>query len=290
MPPVRAIIRAGRTAALSNPYARAGYTAYTYGPTMARAAYKIGRFAYKSYRRRSRRGMKRKKVPSSVGKHAKRRIGHPVGKSNAQRVNNNTNSRTDSSTRTLYGVPLSQLSPGTEMNERMRGIVNCRGFQVCSEVNNKSADPIYFNMAIVHAKNESIATVADLQPNFFRGTGVERGLDFNAASFSAIDYHCNNLNTDALNVIKHKRYKLISKTGSFKENRGNSYMTTRWYVPMKRQFRYDRTTTTEPEGGHIWLVWWLERFNAVAGAAVNPSVAQVNLRTVMYYKETPLCC
>ena len=288
MPPIRAIVRAGRTAALSNPYARAGYTAYTYGPTMARAAYKIGRFAYRRYRARSRRPMrKRKRVPSSVGKHARRRIGHPVGKANAQRVYNNLNSRIDCGSKTLYGVPLTQLSPGTEIDERLRGVINCRGFQVCQEVQNKHTGPLYVNIAIVHAKNESIASVADLEPNFFRATGVERGIDFGSSSISGLGYHCNNLNTDALNIIKHKRYKLGEKyaSGPFKSESSSNYMTTKWWVPMKRQLRYDRTTTSEPEGGHIWLVWWCDQWGSAATSGFT-SMAQVNTRTVMYYKNS----
>jgi len=292
----RAIIRAGTYGAMTNPYIRAGATAYRYAPYIARAAGMATRFAYKSYRRRSR-VRRRRRAPPAVGRNAKKRVGEPVGRANAKRtkpIPGGTLQVHD--TRNLYAFPLTTIFQGTSNEERERGLVNLRGFKICQEIYNNTFEALYVNIAIVHPKKDPVdngeAGVFPDKSLFFRANGSSRGKAFNDPTNSSLDFHCDPINTDQFNVIKHKRYKLAPQVSHGAESRvdtshrGASYMTTKWWVPMKRQLRFNNVQTDTPEGGHIWLVWWADKYKTPAGAAGTSGAFGSQNRVITYFKDT----
>lgn len=285
----QALIRAGYQAALSNPYARAGYIAGQWGPTMARAAYKIARWGVKRYRTRRRAPMrraKRRKISASVGKRARLKFADRVGTSNAKKVAFNQDS-TARDTRTLYATNLISIARGQSLNERERDIINFRGVRICNNFYNNGTAPLFLNVAVVSRKDAD-STIPPDTDDFFRSLDSDtRGQAFNN-SLSAIAFRCLPINTDKYLVHKHKRYTLQGDAnGSGWLHSGPSYKTMKWYIPFKRQIRYD-----SDKGGsfsynaNLYLVWWCDAMYAQVSSAPVTSALNHQFHYVSYFRDT----
>jgi len=133
----------------------------------------------------------------------------------------------------LLQVP--RISGTFTLNSRLRDIVYLSGFKVCITVENTdAADWLYFNLALVSAKNRG--SVGD-KVDFFRNyAGESRQINFDDATLNANDRHCLPINTDEYTVHFHER-RLISNNASTSETRGSKVArvwTYETYVPIKR--------------------------------------------------------
>lgn len=289
----RAIIRAGRVAALSNPYARAGYVAGTYGPRAAWAAGKIARFAYNRWRRGRKRSAKRARKASNVGKRARRKFGDPLGSSNAKRsLLDNDTKHYPCATRTLYVEDLLQFQKDSiRLDARNRDIINFRGCKMCFEIFNNLSQPTYVNVALVSRKDNKESDT-DLGSDLWRGNGNMRAFDF-TNSTSALTYRCANINTDKYLVHKHKRYLIgANNTSAGFSEQQHSYRMIKWYVPFKRQLRFEdpgEAPTNAPVNANLYLIWWCCRYGQGPGAAPEANSLQFNHRIIRYFRETSSC-
>jgi hypothetical protein len=141
-------------------------------------------------------------------------------------------------------------------------------------------------VAIISPKNSGAITAQ----NFFRGQGNEsRGLDFGFAR-TALEHHCLPLNTDKFYVLKHKRMRLnpddMSNNIQWSQERGSSYKNIDWYVPLKRQLRYDDPDANFPTDGPVYLVQWCDTWTAIAGAPATTNAMSRQERHVMYFRPT----
>lgn len=268
--------------AMMSPQYRYASAAIRYGPTAARAAGRIGRWAYKRWRKRRRSGYR-------ASKKARFGIGERVGSSNSKQVVQQRDTGfTPLPSRTLNITNLTGTDQGTANNrqDRQSTIINCRGFKICMAVrNNIGATPMYYNVAVISPKN-----AGDVTPqNFFRGTGtLSRGLDFDNDR-TPLEFHCLPINTDKFYVLKHKRYRLGPENRNnqvYNDQKMNNFMNIDWYVRLKRQLRYDDPDANFPIDGSVYLVQWCDTYDATAGLAPTAAAMQIMQRHIMYFRDS----
>lgn len=268
--------------AMMSPQYRYASAAIRYGPTAARAAGRIGRWAYKRWRKRRRSGYR-------ASKKARYGIGERIGASNSkQTLQTRDNAFIAIPSRTLNITQLTGTDQGTSNNrqDRQNTIINCRGFKICMAVrNNIQNQPLYYNCAILSPKNAGDITTA----NFFRGTGtLSRGLDFDNDR-TALELHCLPINTDKFYVLKHKRYRLGPENRNnqqYHDAKMSNFMNIDWYVRLKRQLRYDDPDSNFPIDGAVYLVQWCDSYEATAGSLPLPTPLQVMQRHIMYFRDS----
>lgn len=281
------IIRYGTMAARTNPYVRAGYAAYRYGPTAARAAGTIARWAFNRYRRRNKRSAKsmRRMRAAKKTRFSTRNIGHPVGAGTTKRVIQKETNPVTKDSRVLYTQNLTELGFGDDINQRQRQLINLRGFKLCTHFRNDDDDPIYLNVAVVHGK---LSEAAPTSVEFFRGNGNSRGVDF-GSGLTPLQFHCLNINTDSYVILRHKRYIIKGKANTatnYVDRSGKNYMTMKWWIPLKRQLRYESNASTQPTTGNVWLVYWADQIGATSGTASQLGVFTASERHITYFRET----
>lgn len=178
---------------------------------------------------------------------------------------------------------LLDIAQGTEVNQRQRNVLNIQGIQILAEIKNRSADPLLLNIAVIASKGTSGIEVAD----FFRDQALDRACDFSSA-LSSIELHHLPINTDKYIVLRHKRYTLQpGATGGTNiiTNHGQSWMTLDWWLPFKRQVRYDSSSANNPEDGNVTLVWWADKFESASGTVMSSNQFAIAYRHVCHFKE-----
>lgn len=260
------------------PQYRYAAMAYKYGPTAARAAGRIARFAYKRMRARRRGGYRNAKRQKFSPKH----IGNNLNSANAKRRQQALTVTSLYPSRTLVIRDLTTISQGSDLSQRERQIVNIRGFKICLMVKNNNNRAIYLNCAVVSPKNDTVVNT----DNFFRSDSQDsRGTNFSTA-LSAMQFHCLNLNTDKFNILKHKRYRLcpVNITGGFIDHSGRNYINIDWYIKLKRQIRYD-SAAEGPIEGACKFVYWVDMIDANAGDNAVNNVISTQERIITYFRE-----
>lgn len=249
----------------------------------ARMAYGIGSFAwrnrkniYRAARRFSR--MRRNRA----GRHSPRNFGENINSANSKRqvpVNSDELLR---SNRTLYVDAINNIPRGDGINERKRSIVNYRGAKICFDFRSIAASPCHLNVAVLAPKD---GTLTVNENDFFRGSGDRRARDFDL-TLTSQDFHCLNINTDKYTILRHKRYMLAAEgpTTVFEDNTSNSYVSLRWWIPVRRQLRYDEDQST-PESGKMFFVYWYDNFQRNSGSAVQQGTGVAMTRIVNYFRE-----
>lgn len=137
------------------------------------------------------------------------------------------NTKQTLATRTLYKQRLTDI-PWTGdpfINNRIGAQVLIRGVKLRWELRNDTFDPICFNWAIVVPKGVGDLSTFDIQTNFFRGYGSERGTSFGTTRKS-IQLNLREINTDKVWVLKHKRKWLGPKPNVNANNSPYTISTT----------------------------------------------------------------
>lgn len=213
------------------------------------------------------------------------RIGERVGSGGSKRLETTDTQNQVLNTRQLYQFGMMDIAQGTGIGERLRRVANVRGFKICMEVKNVSTEPMYFNVAVLSVK--SGASQAGINnTDFFRASNnFNRGVDF-GVTLNSNEFHCLPINTDRYIILRHKRYRLVPpNAGSTVSHRGLSYMNINWYIPLKRQIRWDEDTATNPEAGAVFLVFWSDLMFTAAGGVSQIGAMNVSTRTVTYFRE-----
>ncbi len=255
---------------------RAGRTYSKYKPAMRSMAFKGAgrgaRYALNKFNSRKRR--------KTGGNFSRQRIGNNVGKSNAKRVVQFSTGLAPFNTRILNERRLTTTTKGTQLDARERGLVNIRGFKICMELENLGEKPLYFNYAVIYPK-ACIAEDLIEANNFFRSSGNERGADFGDA-LTSNEFHCLPINTDKFVILKHKRMVVPGAN----TNSGRTYRNIDFYCKLNRQMRYDDFDATSPEGGHVFLVFWMDVFGTTGGTAPQTGQCAISERIITYFRET----
>lgn len=185
------------------------------------------------------------------------------------------------STRVPYIKNLCEIPQGTAIDNRLRDTFVVKGFKICMEIANLGTKPLHFNIAVLSPKQAEQVTVTD----FFRGTGNTREVDFSTV-LSSNDFSCRPINGDKHTVLFHKRFMLNgdnSVTG-YKSDSMKTFMSFKKYQKLNRQVRVDSTTSL-PEIGQCFLVYWFDFFQTPGGTASTPSTVNVYERFITYFKD-----
>lgn len=273
------------------PLRRALYFARRYGPMLQRYGKPmVRRFmrGYKSrYIKRGRRPYLRGgRIASRSAKFSKfstARVGEPIGTSTSKSVTTHNSTLSAVDTRTLYTLNLTTVTKGDNRNQRERNLINVGGFKITFQVRNGRTVPMNWHLAVVSNKqNGTTVTTTD----FFRSPSDTRAQDFTTA---INDLTMDNLalNSDKYQILKHKKWQLVpsSNNTTWQANSGKNFTTIRWYVPLKRQLRFEQNTDTIPNTGNVFLVYWCSH---MADGSGDPAVVDgwdVGYRTEMYFRE-----
>lgn len=252
--------------------ARLAYSlARSYGPTAVRMGKRIFR-AYKRYRGRKKRSFRATNFGDRPGTGTGKR--HVTSEINALPLD----------TSTLYSYGITDIAQGDDINNRERRMVNLRGFKLCMELENDHTTPMYINIAVLCPRDGAAGVV---NGDFFRGSSTARALDFDDAGITGMEYHCLPINSDRYTILKHKRYRLDpSSEAAYKNSNGTNFKNVDWYIPIKRQLRYNnQPTNDQPENGRCFLVYWFAPFQASAGAVAITGVVNVSQRVVAYFRD-----
>lgn len=285
------LARLARMYAARSPYTRAGLrlasTAYS-NRRYFRPAYNATRLAANLVRSKAR----AKLITSKRTKFGTSNVGQPVGVDNGKHHQSLNTNPTSKSTRTLYDRGLfSGIVRGQNLNNRERNIIDVRGVRVCMELHNTSTSHLLFNIAVISPKAAADA-IAITSTNFFRSEDNtdSRGDDF-ADALTSNEFHCLPINTDLYTVLKHQRMVLAPAPGdatTFQSNTRDNYTTLQFWVPIKRQIRYENSTG-EPVDGNCFVVYWADQAMKAGGTTAVPSY-EVTERFLTYFREPANCC
>jgi len=207
-------------------------------------------------------------------------VGEPVGTSNTKIFQYATQDTYN--TRTLYEVPLTNCARGTGVNERLRDVINCRGFNITVHLLSTSASILMCNFAVVAVKDPPGAAAVPVQ-DFFRSSGATdaRALDFSTA-LAGIEFHRLPLNSDKFTVMKHDRFMLNLPTAGM----DGFFAEKIYWVPLDRQLTYFGTGETECNDC-IRLLFWFD--NLTTASAVVPQIDRCTgyVLAKTYFRETP---
>lgn len=164
-----------------------------------------------------------------------------------------------------------------DVNERQRNIVNCRGWKIYMRFNridpgttNENDQPLYLNIAVVSPRHSQLG--GNLSDNFWRdGTQNSRALNFNpgAGYWDPLVYNMYSINSDMFVILKHKKYKLGRTTtdASAADANKESCVNLKWWVPLKRQLRYEGAAVTANDD--VYLVYWYDMQGTTATNTVS---------------------
>lgn len=170
------------------------------------------------------------------------------------------------------------------LNQRERDLIYLSGIKICltvwNNLSNVAGNELYFNVALVSAKNQRTIGATD----FFRCyTGAKRGMDFTDSTLTPHERHCLPINADEHVVHWHQRMVLGTGSAASQPIAPRPLEITK-YVPIKRQIRFESGTS----GGAITLfrvVWWVGRVGATAALASEANAVAIDHKFVTHFRE-----
>lgn len=196
---------------------------------------------------------------------------------------------TTRATNSLWSQKITDCAQGSEMDQRERGIINCRGFKINFLFYNiLPSTPLYVNFAVIAPKRLTSGSPTPVEgANFFRSAGATRASDFTGAGETPFERHVRMINPDDYTILYHKRMTLAPSSAS--AGGGNSggipsFRAINKYLKLNRAITYANPESTSATDGMVSIAYW---FGAVAGSdGVTPVAAcTVHERVVMYFKE-----
>lgn len=253
-----------------HPYARRASRAYTTARFIYNNRRTVGRAArviQKAYRRRS-------KLRSGRHKRA-REFAEPAGRETAKKRIIANQQDNNENTRTLYNLEISGIAQGPDTDERLQNKLKLVGYRFNMKIINRSTKHLLFNVAIVSPKNATGMTTDD----FFRGYGTTRGLDFSGTNMNSTDFHWRPINTDNYHIFKHKRFTLIKDANTIRP----WWKELNFYIPIKRQVRYDNQTLSQAETP-LYLLYWCDELAGVTGTAVTTAAFSMQYNIFSFFR------
>lgn len=212
-------------------------------------------------------------------------IGDPVGVSTCKRYTSRDTGNEIVNSRFLYSVPLCTPPKGSDIDDRIRNIINVRGFALNFHIRNNTLAPLCCNFAVIHSRDEGAITVPN--NDFFRNSTSSRAISF-GTGLSSLDLSTRHINSDKYTILNHTRFilKPLDGNAQYFNQTGNTYGTVSKYIPLKRQLRWEANLNTAPEHGQIFVVYWVDNMFTNSGSAEIPNAATVQERYVMYYRDS----
>jgi len=106
---------------------------------------------------------------------------------------------------------------------------------------------------------------------------------------SALQFRCNQLNTDKFNVLMHKRMILgpslkASSTNTVQDSTLPSFKLIDRYIPLKRQLRFAELNVNIPDHP-VFLLYWCDLMTASRDDAPLADALTVEQNTITYFRE-----
>lgn len=254
---------------------QAGRTAYYLGSKYGPGAVRAGRKIYRWYKKKKR--------------FSRKYIGENPGTSNSKRHCPWNTGPTSVSTRKLYQAELTVVPRNSSaidgINTRQRDVINVRGFKVRMEIMAATGGvrAWCFHWAVIAPKDGQ-----DLNTDgFFRNDGDNRAVEF-STQLSSLEMNTLHINSDKYTILKHRKFYLAQATTT--TNVSNSNTVNSWHyvnawIPLARQLRFNRESST-PVSGSVYLVYWFDGANSAKGSNEIPGQVLVSTNTVCYFRET----
>ena len=181
------------------------------------------------------------------------------------------------SSRTLEWEPMLNVNRGGNLNDRERDIIDLRGFKLCVTVLNLLDNhQVTVNLAVISGRVSPTGTPN--VTNFLRGHDGERVMNFNTFRDNN-ELHCSAINTDDYHIFTHKRLVLKKQNSN-----QTDFAIKDWYVPIKKQIRYDTAFETSLNR-QFYFVWWCDKQLAPNGDPVTSNTMEMQYKVTTYFRE-----
>jgi len=216
---------------------------------------------------------------------AREAVGEPVGTSNTKMFQSSVSGLIG--TRVLNNMTLTACSQGTAINQRLRDVINCRGFSVKGLLRSTTTSPeiLTCNIAVVCQKDPSVTGLATVD-EFFRNCGdptdLTRGLDF-SDSRSSIEFSSFPLNTDKFTVMKHERFCL----GPPAAGMDIYFKNIDWWIPLNRQITYKGGAVGDTND-QLLVLFWFDILGALSTSTTLANKCFVQMTAITHFREAPL--
>lgn len=211
------------------------------------------------------------------------RVGERIGSSSSKwdSLNLDYTNLSPLSLQQLQLLNITKTAGSAAYDRRLHDQLNFRGIKICMNFRAEGAlgtAKAHMNVAIISPKADLQSSDAIPVTDFFRDpTGTDRAINFGDPALLDLDYHCSAINSDKYTV--HKRMKFeVGPSGS---TEGKKEKFIDFYVPVKRQIRYDAGNNF-PTGKNMYLIWW---YSASDGGTPTNAV-RFSYRVTRYFKET----
>lgn len=222
-------------------------------------------------------------------------IGETPGTSNTLTVQNRSDGEVPHSTNTMYSINCLQvprLSNTFSLSSRLRDTIYLSGFKICMVVENlrtAAGQNLFFNYALV--SNRGVGFQNPPTNDWFRTyNGAARSTDFGDATLTALDRHCQPINTDQYYVHFHNRS--IIKQGEIMSVSGPKeyakVMVWEKYIPVNRQIRFDSQEADASET-KFYLVYWAGTQGDTIAASQTPVTLAFSLehKILACFRDNP---
>lgn len=188
---------------------------------------------------------------------------------------------------TLASWTINTCPKGTTRNTRDHDKIDCRGIRTDLYFQNMNVQPTIVNVAWIVNKAE--LAISDTNAinlvSFLRGYEENRGYTLDGTACGTIEGAFGQINSDLWSIIKHKRYLLEGRLANQGLATNKSYMMRKFWIPIRREFRFNNDTDAFPSNGNMYLVMWASLSNA-GPATVLSNVVNYQQRTIMCFKDT----
>ena len=215
-------------------------------------------------------------------------IGQPISSAYAKKTIMANGTPLQEDTRILYFYDLTDIIPASDVtadrnaiNSRQRGIVNLSGFSLNWIMKNLAGTPLTVNIAFVAPRN-SVSLSAS---GFFRDYTTSRDVDF-STGLNNNQIHTYPISTDKFTILKHDRFFLGATPGinATWTTESNNYKRRKYWVPLKRQIRFNDDSSTFAEQ-HVYCCYWFDYTMALAMSDPQLNKIDHGMRLVTYWNE-----
>lgn len=190
------------------------------------------------------------------------------------------------SSNTYYGTNCTAFTAwNSGSGSRQRNEIFISGIEITLSFLNKVDSPLWCNVAVVSPVSSNVDLVTTGE-ELFRGSGTERAKSF--ASTQPWDRHMLPINTDAFNVLMHKRFTLAAVdggggNGSYPDPNRPGYKDMRRYIKIGRRFTFENDEDTTPTEPNIYLVMWFHQYQITDTTPLG--VITISRRIRIFFRE-----
>ncbi len=161
----------------------------------------------------------------------------------------------------LIAKEITDLTEGVDINERRRDVIWAKSATLMMHFSSLISKEMLGRWALVQARDQKIATVADYTTDLFRGTGGNRYIDFGSVT-GPMHKRSYLFNTNRWDVLAQGQINLAGNDASAqysgsKSSTFNLQRTIKLNVPV----RYDGAGSSNTSVSGVHIIYWLSAIN-----------------------------